>query len=63
LSRARAVAATEEFEVVAVLEGKNLVVYVDRFASNEPVAKARVEVEGGGLKRTRQARPRQAPMS
>ena len=48
-SAPRAVAATEDFEVVAVLEGKHLVVYVDRFASNEPVAKAKVEVEGAGL--------------
>jgi len=46
----RAVAATEEFEVVAVLEGKKLLVYVDRFASNEPVAQAKVEIEGAGLK-------------
>ncbi len=46
----RAQAATEEFEVVAALEGKQLVVYVDRFASNEPVAKAKVEIEGAGLK-------------
>lgn len=46
----RAVAATEEFEIVAVLEGKKLVVYVDRFATNAPVAKAKVEVEGAGLK-------------
>ena len=45
----RAVAASEEFEVVAVLEGKHLVVYVDRFASNEPVVKAKVEVEGTGV--------------
>ena len=37
----RALAATEEFEVVAALEGKQLVVYVDRFASNEPVVKAK----------------------
>ncbi len=49
-SAPRAVAATEDFEVVAVLEGKHLVVYVDRFASNEPVANAKVEVEGAGLK-------------
>ena len=35
--------------MVAALEGKQLVVYVDRFASNEPVAKAKVEVEGTGL--------------
>ena len=46
----RAAAATEEFEVVAAIEGKKLVVYLDRFASNEPVTKAVVEVEGGGLK-------------
>ncbi len=46
----RAIATSEEFEVVAVLEGKQLVVYVDRFASNEPVAQAKVEVEGAGLK-------------
>ena len=46
----RAVAATGEFEVVAVLEDKHLVVYVDRYASNEPVAGAKVEIEGGGLR-------------
>ncbi|MDP3514914.1 MAG: hypothetical protein Q8S20_19405 [Sulfuritalea sp.] len=45
----RAAAATEEFEVVAALEGKKLVVYVDRYASNEPVAGAKIEVEGAGL--------------
>ena len=45
----RAVAATEEFEVVAVLEDKHLLVYVDRHASNEPVVGAKVEVEGAGL--------------
>ena len=45
----RAVAATEDFELVAVLEGQHLVVYVDRYASNEPVANARIEVEGAGL--------------
>lgn len=46
----RAVTATEAFEIVVVLEGKKLVVYVDRFATNEPVAKAKVEIEGAGLK-------------
>ncbi len=46
----RAVAATEEFELVATLEGKKLVVYLDRFASNEPVTKANVEVDGGEMK-------------
>jgi len=46
----RAVAATEEFEVVAVLEDNKLIVYVDRFSSNAPVIKAKVELEGAGLK-------------
>jgi hypothetical protein len=46
----RAVTATEEFEVVAALEGKKLWVYVDRFDSNEPVVNAKVEIEGAGLK-------------
>lgn len=46
----RATAATEDFEIVTSLEGRKLVVYVDRFASNEPVAQARVEIEGAGLK-------------
>lgn len=46
----RAAAATEEFEVVTSLEGKKLVVYVDRFASNEPVAQAKVEIESAVLK-------------
>ncbi|MBE2260445.1 MAG: LPXTG cell wall anchor domain-containing protein [Rhodobacteraceae bacterium] len=42
----RASAATDDFEVVAAVEDQKLVIYVDRFASNEPVAAARVEVEG-----------------
>lgn len=46
----RAAAATEEFEVVTSLQDRKLVVYVDRFASNEPVAQAKVEIEGAGLK-------------
>ncbi len=46
----RAVASSEEFEAVAVLEGKKLVLYLDRFASNAPVVGAKVEIEGGGLK-------------
>lgn len=46
----RAVAATDEFEVVAVLEGTKLIVHVDRFATNEPVVKAKVDVDGAGAK-------------
>ncbi|MBI5331395.1 MAG: hypothetical protein HZB71_12375 [Betaproteobacteria bacterium] len=46
----RTTTATEEFELVAALEGKNLTLYLDRYASNEPVAQAQVEVESGALK-------------
>jgi hypothetical protein len=46
----RATAATDEFEIVTVVDGKKLIVYVDRFGSNELVTKAKLEVEGAGLK-------------
>ncbi|MGB7991241.1 MAG: LPXTG cell wall anchor domain-containing protein [Candidatus Methylophosphatis roskildensis] len=46
----RASAQTEEFELVAVLEGKNLTISLDRFATNEPVANAEIEVDSGALK-------------
>lgn len=46
----RASAQTEEFELVAVLEGKRLTLYLDRFATNEPVADAQIEVDSGTLK-------------
>ena len=45
----RAVATTADFEVVAELHDKHLLVYVDRHASNEPVVGAKVEVDGAGL--------------
>ena len=46
----RASAQTEEFELVAVLEGGKLTLYLDRFATNEPVADAQIEVEDRVLK-------------
>lgn len=46
----RAIAETAEFELVAVLEGKKLSFTLDRFATNEPVADAQIEVESGALK-------------
>lgn len=42
--------ATEQFELVGVLDGKLLTLYLDQFASNTPVAKARIEVESGAWK-------------
>ena len=46
----RATAESEEFELVAVLEGGKLRLYLDRYASNEPVAGAGIEVESGAFK-------------
>lgn len=45
----RTEASTDLFELVGVIEPGRLVIYLDRHASNAPVEKARVEVEGAGL--------------
>lgn len=45
----RASAQTEDFELVAVLQGRSLIIYLDRFADNELVAGALIEVESGNL--------------
>lgn len=43
-------AKSELFELVARLDGGELSILIDRFATNEPVLKASVEVESGQLK-------------
>lgn len=43
-------AHTELFELVARLEGGELSLMIDRYASNEPLLNASVELESGGLK-------------
>ena len=43
-------ATSDLFELVATLTGGELSIFIDRFASNEPVLEAQVEVESGGLK-------------
>lgn len=47
---ARLEAKSELFELVARLEGGQLSILIDRYASNEPLLKAAVEVEAGALK-------------
>jgi hypothetical protein len=47
---ARLEAKSELFELVARLEGGHLSILIDRYASNEPLLKAAVEVEAGALK-------------
>ncbi|MDH4478875.1 MAG: hypothetical protein QE283_03265 [Rhodoferax sp.] len=43
-------AKSDLFELVATLAGGELSIFIDRFASNEPVLQAQVEVESDGLK-------------
>ena len=47
---ARISTQTEQFELVGVLEGKVLKLYLDQFASNAPVTQAQIEVESGTWK-------------
>lgn len=49
-SRPRIEASSEQFELVATLAGGEFSLLIDRFATNEPVLRAQVEVESGGLK-------------
>lgn len=51
----RVVANSESFELVGVLEGEGLTLYLDRFATNEPVSNAAIEIDGGAFKATAQS--------
>lgn len=46
----RFAAVSETFELVGVLSGKQLTIYLDRFADNSPVKDARLELEIDGTK-------------
>ncbi|MFC4160563.1 hypothetical protein [Chitinimonas lacunae] len=46
----RAEAQSESFELLLELSGEELTLYLDRFADNQPVRGARIEVEGKGFK-------------
>jgi hypothetical protein len=43
-------AQSEAFELVAELRPNELVIVIDRYETNEPVLRAKLEVESGGLK-------------
>lgn len=47
---ARIEAQSDLFELVAVVDGDALRIFLDRFATNEPVTSAGVEIEAGPLK-------------
>lgn len=51
----RAEAQTEQFELLATPSNGQLTIYLDRYASNEPVTGAKVEVESGQWKAVAQA--------
>ncbi|MFO1250957.1 MAG: hypothetical protein U1E77_07415 [Inhella sp.] len=53
----RFVASSELFELVGVLDGKALTLYLDRADSNEPVTAATLELELAGAKLSRNPRP------
>jgi len=46
----RASAQTEDFELLMVLQGRQLIIYLDRFSDNQPVLDAQLELESVGLK-------------
>ena len=45
-------AVSEAFELVGVLNGQHLTLYLDHFADNTPVNNAKVELDVGGMKLT-----------
>lgn len=49
---ARVEAASDLFELVGTLKGDKLTLHLDRYASNEPVSGAQIEVESGPIKAT-----------
>ena len=50
-------AVSETFELVGVLSGKQITLYLDRFADNSPVRGAQIELEIGGAKFMAQPAP------
>ncbi len=45
VAQPRVAAHSDLFELVGVAEGKKMTIYLDRFATNEPVLQAKIEVE------------------
>lgn len=41
---------SEDFEIVGVLAGQDLLIYLDRAADNAPIPGAQIEIEGQGIK-------------
>jgi membrane fusion protein, heavy metal efflux system len=45
------------FELVAIVDKGQLVIYLDRYSSNEPITKAKIEVEAGAAKGIAEPQP------
>jgi hypothetical protein len=50
-------AQSDLFEIVGVVEGGAMKIFLDRYATNEPVLDAKIEIDGGALKGSAQASP------
>lgn len=53
----RFAAVSEAFELVGVLDGRQLTLYLDRAPDNSPVPEARIELEIGGARHVAEAQP------
>lgn len=53
----RVEAASDLFEVVGIVERDTMTVFLDRFATNEPLVNAKIGIEAGTTKGTAQANP------
>jgi len=53
----RVEAQSDLFEIVGVVEGDAMKIFLDRYATNEPVANATIDIEAGALKGSAQVNP------
>lgn len=53
----RVEATSDQFEVVGVVENGKMTVFLDRYATNEPVVNAKIEIEAGSATGAAQANP------
>jgi hypothetical protein len=50
-------AQSDLFEIVGVVEGDGMKIFLDRYATNEPVSNATIDIEAGSMKGSAQANP------
>lgn len=53
----RVEAQSDLFEIVGVVEGGAMKIFLDRYATNDPIVDAKIDVEAGPLKGSAQANP------